>query len=89
MSSIEIFSTPHCPYCQRAKALLDGKGVSYQEFDVSTDAAKLKEMLDRSQRRTVPQIFIDGQHVGGSDDLSAAERSGELDRLLEAVSKAN
>ena len=63
MNNIEIYTTPTCPYCQRAKALLNGRGLSYQEYDVSSDHEKLAEMLERSQRRTVPQIFIDEHHV--------------------------
>ena len=89
MSNVEIYTKPHCPYCHRAKALLDARHVAYQEFDVSTDSAKLAEMLERSQRRTVPQIFIDGHHIGGSDDLRAADRSGQLDELLGAQRRAS
>lgn len=84
MNIIEIYTKPLCPYCHRAKALLDAKGLSYQEFDVSKDPSRLSEMLERSQRRTVPQIFIDDVQIGGSDDLMALERNGQLDELLDA-----
>lgn len=82
MNKIEIYSTPICPFCHRAKSLLDSKGVSYEEIDVSRDTKRMAEMIERSQRRTVPQIFIDGQHIGGSDDLMRIKQSGELDKLL-------
>ncbi len=82
MAKVEIYSKSWCPYSVRAKELLDRKGVSYDEIDVTTDSMKELEMVIRSGRHTVPQIFIDDHHVGGSDDLRAANRSGELDRLL-------
>ena len=81
MNTIEIYTTPHCPYCHRAKALLNAKGLDYEEYDVSSDGQKLSEMKERSQRRTVPQVFINNLHIGGSDDLIAADRSGQLDAL--------
>jgi len=79
---IEIYTKPLCPYCHRAKALLDSKGLSYEEFEVSTNQEHLQEMLERSGRRTVPQIFINDQHIGGSDDLAQANADGTLDRLV-------
>ena len=82
MANAEIYTKTFCPYCVRAKADLDRKGVSYREIDVTADPLDELEMVMRSDRRTVPQIFIDGQHLGGSDDLREAEISGELDRLL-------
>lgn len=82
MAKIEIYTTPWCGYCARAKGLLDRKGATYQEMDVMEDAAKRAEMRERSHRTSVPQIFINGTHVGGSDELAALERAGELDRLL-------
>ena len=88
MKAIEIYTTPTCPYCMHAKALLNAKGASYQEYDVSSDAEKFTEMLERSQRRTVPQIFIGDHHIGGSDELIAAENNGQLDELLEAQAAA-
>lgn len=84
MAAIEIYSTMFCPYCYRAKRLLDQKGIAYTEIDVAMDAARRKEMIARSGGRTsVPQIFIDGRHIGGSDELHQLERTGELARLLE------
>ena len=81
---VTIYSSAWCGYCMRAKALLDSKGVAYEELDVDGHPAVRQEMMARSGRRTVPQVFIEEHHVGGSDDLAAAERSGELDRLLGA-----
>lgn len=83
MPEIVIYTTPICPYCVRAKHLFDQKGVTYQEVDISQDAQLREDMLNKSGgRRTVPQIFINGQHVGGCDDLYALEQAGALDRLL-------
>lgn len=83
MKPVTIYSTRACAYCVRAKALLNAKQVAYTEYLVDLDPARREEMLSRSQgRRTVPQIFIGGQHVGGCDDLYALNHRGELDRLL-------
>jgi glutaredoxin 3 len=82
MPKVEIYTKSWCPYSARAKAHLDFKGVRYEEIDVTTDTVREMEMVSRSARRTVPQIFIDDQHLGGSDDLFAAEASGRLDELL-------
>ena len=82
MAKVEIYTKSWCPYCARAKADLDDKGVRYEEIDVTTDSLRELEMVNRSERLTVPQIFIDDYHVGGSDDLRAAAASGHLDRLL-------
>ena len=82
MARIEIYTTPFCGYCARAKGLLDAKGAAYEEMDVMMDEKKRAEMRERSKRSTVPQIFINGQHIGGSDELSALERAGKLDPLL-------
>ena len=82
MARIEIYTTPFCGYCARAKGLLDRKGAAYEETDVMEDTAKRSEMRERSRRTTVPQIFINGQHIGGSDELAALERAGKLDPLL-------
>ena len=82
MAKIEIYTTPWCGYCARAKALLESKGATYDETDVMEDAVKRTEMRDRSRRTTVPQIFINGQHIGGSDELAALEQAGKLDSLL-------
>ena len=82
MAKIEIYTTPFCGYCARAKGLLDRKGAAYEEMDVMMDDKKRAEMRERSRRTTVPQIFINGQHVGGSDELAALEQAGKLDPLL-------
>lgn len=82
MARIEIYTTMWCGYCARAKSLLEKKGASYEETDVMEDAAKRAEMRERSQRTTVPQIFINGHHIGGSDELAALEQAGKLDALL-------
>lgn len=85
MAKVEMYTTAVCPYCVRAKDLLKRKGVSVTEYRVDTDDAKRNEMLERSGGlRTVPQIFINGQHVGGSDDLHALDSKGELDGMLNA-----
>ena len=82
MARIEIYTTPFCGYCARAKGLLDRKGAAYEEMDVMVDEKKRTEMRERSKRSTVPQIFINGQHIGGSDELAALEQAGKLDPLL-------
>ena len=83
MAKIEIYTKAFCGYCARAKALLNAKGVAFEEYDISMGGPKRAEMLERSQGgSTVPQIFIDGAHVGGSDDLAALERQGRLDPML-------
>jgi glutaredoxin 3 len=83
MRPVEIYTTPFCPYCHAAKRLLDKKGASYTEIDVSRDPALRSRMMQRAAgRHTVPQIFIGGSHVGGSDDLHALDYAGKLDPLL-------
>ncbi len=83
MPRIEIYTKLLCPYCARAKALLQSKGAAYEEFDITMGGEKRAEMLARSNgRTTVPQIFIDGRHIGGSDDLIALDEAGGLDPLL-------
>ena len=83
MPNIEIYTTPMCPYCWRAKKLLDGKSVDYTEINLWSERSRRQEMLERADgRTTVPQIFIDGKGIGGSDELAALENSGELDALL-------
>jgi glutaredoxin 3 len=78
-----VYSQPFCGYCSAAKRLLTAKGVAFAEVDVMSEAGRRDEMVERSGgRRTVPQIFIDGRHIGGYDDLSALDKDGELDRLL-------
>ncbi len=82
MPKVEIYTKSWCPFCNRAKELLDRRGVHYREIDITTDSMKELEMVIRSERHNVPQIFIDDYHLGGSDDLRAADNSGQLDRLL-------
>ena len=82
MAKIVIYATQWCPYCRQAKALLARKGQRWDEIDVEADPARRDEMVKRSGRRTVPQIWIGERHVGGFDDLAALEASGELDALL-------
>ena len=85
MARVEIYTKVFCPYCSRALALLRGKGVEMEEYDITMDSAKRSEMIERSSgRMTVPQVFINGQHIGGSDDLAALESNGGLDPLLAA-----
>ncbi|EKF75408.1 glutaredoxin [Alcanivorax hongdengensis A-11-3] len=82
MAKIEMYSTAWCPFCVRAKQLLKSKSVAFEDTDVDREPQKRAEMMQRGGGRTVPQIFIDDQPVGGCDELYALERSGELDRLL-------
>jgi glutaredoxin 3 len=81
---IEIYSSKRCPFCHRAKALLNEKGVSYTEFFIDDDPALADESIRRSNgRRTVPQIFIENDHIGGYDELAALDRQGRLDAILQ------
>jgi glutaredoxin 3 len=82
MAKIEMYTTPFCGYCARAKSLLEKKGAAYEEVDVMMDEKKRTEMRERAKRSTVPQIFINGQYIGGSDELAALEQAGKLDALL-------
>ena len=83
MATVEIYSKLLCPYCVRAKRLLDQKGVDFEEYDISMGGPRRAEMIQRANgRSTVPQIFIGDVHVGGSDELAALERAGKLDPLL-------
>ena len=83
MSEIELYATMFCPYCARARALLKRKGAVYTEFDITEELARRDEMIRRAGGRTsVPQIFINGEHIGGSDELAALDRAGELDGIL-------
>lgn len=85
MKRVEIYTKGYCPYCHAAKALLKRKGVSFEETDIERQPQRREEMIRRANgRRTVPQIFIGGQHVGGSDDLHALDRAGKLDPMLAA-----
>jgi glutaredoxin 3 len=84
MARVEIYTKYGCPYCARAKRLLDEKGADYDEYEINSIRGKREEMLERAPgRTTVPQIFIGGRHVGGSDDLAELERNGQLDAMLE------
>lgn len=86
MPKIEVYSTAVCPYCVSAKNLLKSKGLEWSEVRIDMDPSQRDEMLKRSGgRRTVPQIFINGHHVGGFDDLVAADRNGTLAQLLETT----
>jgi glutaredoxin 3 len=84
MAEVKIYTTKLCPYCIRAKALLSRKGVAYQEIDVSGNRELRRWLLDETGRQTVPQIFINGQSVGGYDDIAALDRQGRLDGMLAA-----
>ena len=85
MAKVEIYTKAFCPYCTRALRLLASKGVTPDETDITMGGPGRAEMIERAQgRTTVPQIFIDGHHVGGSDDLAALDREGKLDALLAA-----
>lgn len=84
MKDVTLYTKGYCPYCRRAKALLRNKDVAFTEFDVLDDAARAAEMIERSGGgRTVPQIFIGDEHIGGSDELVALDLAGDLDALLE------
>jgi glutaredoxin 3 len=82
MKKVLIYTTPVCPYCMRAKRLLQKKGVAYEEIDVAGDDAAREQLAERTGLQTVPQIFIGEEHVGGSDDLHALEQAGKLDAML-------
>lgn len=81
---ITIYTTPYCPYCHAAKALLKKKGATFEEIDVQEPSLRQQMMLRANGRRTVPQIFIGETHVGGSDDIHELDRRGALDPLLQA-----
>ena len=83
MKNVEIYTGPLCAFCNFAKALLDRKGISYKEIFIGDDPNKMEEMIKKANgMRTVPQIFIDGKHIGGSDRLQALEGEGKLNSLL-------
>lgn len=82
MAQIEIYTTTYCPYCVRAKELLDKKGQAYTEINAEDDAVRESMIAKAGGRRTVPQIFINGTHVGGCDDLYALDKAGKLDAML-------
>jgi glutaredoxin 3 len=86
MSHVTIYTRPYCPYCIRAVALLEQKGVDFTEVEAGFDPAKRQEMMDRSGgRATFPQIFVGDRHIGGCDEMVALEREGKLDPLLQAA----
>ena len=79
MAEVELYTTMYCPYCSRARALLQRKGVAYVDIDIAEEPERRGEMIRRARgRSTVPQIFINGDHIGGYDDLAALDRAGEL-----------
>ena len=83
MARVEIYTKAFCSFCTRAKRLLDGKGVAYEEYDITMGGPQRAEMIQRANgRTTVPQIFIDDRHMGGCDDIHALDRDGRLDPLL-------
>ena len=85
MAKVEIYTKFMCPYCTRAKRLLEEKGAAFEEYDITMGGPKRAEMLQRANgRSTVPQIFIDDRHIGGSDDLAALNAAGKLEPLLAA-----
>jgi len=83
MKNVEIYTGPLCIFCDRAKALLNKKGVSFKEIDLASDGSKMEEMIKKTNgMKTVPQIFIGGQHIGGNDKLQVLENEGKLNSLL-------
>lgn len=89
MATVEIYTSPFCGYCHRAKRLLQTRNIPFQEIDVVMDPKRRAEMVQRAGgAQTVPQIFINGRHVGGSDDLADLDRAGQLQALLDAPGNA-
>lgn len=84
MAQVVIYTRPFCGYCSRAVALLNEKGADFEEIEAGMDPKLRQEMMDRSGRTTFPQIFIDGKHIGGCDDMLALDRAGKLDDLIGA-----
>ena len=84
MQKVEIYTQPQCPYCHHAKALLEAREIVYQEYNIATDQSALTEMVSRTGGRTLPQIVINDQAIGGFDDLSRLDSEGQLSVLLEA-----
>jgi glutaredoxin 3 len=86
MAEVELYTTMFCPYCSRARVLLQRKGVAFTDIDITEEPGRRGEMIRRAGGRTsVPQIFINGEHIGGSDELVALESAGELDGKLEGT----
>jgi glutaredoxin 3 len=82
MTKVQIYSKRQCPYCVRAKGLLDRKGVPYEEIDVENDDAKRAWLVEATGQRTVPQVFVDGRSLGGFTDIDALDKAGKLDPIL-------
>lgn len=82
MTNVEIYTKGYCPFCKKAKATLRDLGISFEEYEITNDANLAQEMQTRSQRKTVPQIFVGDQHVGGNDDLQASLKNGSFKKLL-------
>jgi len=82
MARVEIYTTSNCPYCVQAKRLLKARGIAFEEFDVELDAKLREQVIQRSGRRTVPQIFIDGRSIGGFQELAALDAGGDLMPLV-------
>ena len=89
MSNVQIYTKSYCPYCISAKHMLKKIGVAFEEIEISTDRALQTEMRERSQRRTVPQIFVGDIHIGGSDDLRVAMKNGQFSEALAKASTVN
>ncbi len=81
-ANVTMYATPYCPFCMRARQLLDAKGIEFTELRVDRDPSLRRQMMERSGRRTVPQIFVDDSHLGGFDDMHALDAAGKLDELL-------
>jgi glutaredoxin 3 len=89
MAEVELYTTMFCPYCTRARALLERKGVTFTDIDINEEPARRGEMVQRAGGRTsVPQIFINGEHIGGSDELAALDHAGELNAKLGMAERA-
>lgn len=88
MAKVQIYTKGYCPFCKRTKSTLSGLGVNFEEFDITNNTSLEQEMRKRSQRHTVPQIFIGNHHIGGNDDLEMALRNGELKEILQANTAA-
>ncbi|WP_428605509.1 glutaredoxin 3 [Sedimenticola sp.] len=82
MPKVVMYTTAICPYCLRAKSLLNRKGITFEELQIEGNRERMREMIQRSQRNTVPQIFIDDYHIGGYDDMAELDMMGKLDPLL-------
>jgi glutaredoxin 3 len=88
MSDVKIYTTRVCPYCFAAKGLLGARGVAYEEIDVTQDEVKRAWLVEKTGRRTVPQIFVDGEAIGGYQELASLDRSGQLAAMLKKVNTA-